>query len=86
MTEQATQPRQIKSLDDLPKIEIDGDNLTAGDIIDLEEAKTTRALLTWFADHSNLTMDDLRSLRFRELSALGAKIRGALEDVNEPGK
>lgn len=81
--ETPTPAKVVKTVDDLPAIVVKADDLTAGDMIDLEEARSTRALLTWFAAHTNLQFDDMRALRFTELKALGTKVRDALEAAND---
>jgi hypothetical protein len=68
------------------KLTIDVDELTIGDQMDLEEAKTAGDIVRWLVTHAGADMDALRALKLRELRTLAESIGAQLKEGLTPSK
>lgn len=68
------------------KLTIDVDELTIGDQMDLEEAKTAGDICRWLVQHAGVDMAELRALKLRELRTLAETIGTQLRDALTPSK
>lgn len=68
------------------KLTIDVDDLTIGDQMDLEEAKTAGDICRWLVTHAGADMQELRALKLRELKTLAETIGAQLKDGLAPSK
>jgi len=64
------------------KLTIDADALTIGDMLDLEEATTVRAMVAWLVTHGGVSEADVRALPLAELKSVAEQVKAALA----PGK
>lgn len=68
------------------QLQIDVDELTIGDQMDLEEAKTAGDICRWLVTHAGADMAELRALKLRELRTLAETIGQQLKDGLTPSK
>jgi hypothetical protein len=60
------------------ELHIDADNLTMGDMEDLEEAKTIKQMIDWFVAHAGVSREQMRSLKLSDLDQLRTQTSAAV--------
>lgn len=74
-------------MEELPiKLEIDVENLTIGDQMDLEQAQSATVICDWLVAHAGVTLEQLRPLKLKELKTLVEVIGQQLAAGLQPSK